>query len=126
MTTMRPLDVYAALFPKDSVSEEFKLLLIYAVWKAIKDSPGITKNKLEWEMEQQFSFTPQQVNTALTALSGSKMFYCVSKFKVPQSITKQIDREIVHLRPRKGQEKAILDMERSLLRLNPNLPSMVA
>lgn len=110
-------ELFPALF-RDYRNEDFRSLLLFVVWTTIKENPGITENKLKWTLTQNYAFSDADINLALSSLVNSQMFNSVSRF---EHTHRQSGRTIVHLRPKKSRLPEMHNVEKLLIKTNPNL-----
>lgn len=83
-------------------TEHFRRLLMYVVYKTIANDPGITLSKLQWMLSEDFAFSENDVETAVSAISNKRIFNAVSKYHLKRS-----GRTIIHLRLRKNCQELI-------------------
>jgi hypothetical protein len=115
-------ELFPALFPVYK-NEDFRSLLLFVVWTTIKENPGITENKLKWTLTQNYAFSEEDINLALSSLVNSQMFDSVSRF---EHTHRQSGRTVVHLRPKKSRLLEMQKIEKLLIKTNPNLTYLKA
>tara|TARA_Y100001973_G_C5145370_1_gene305129 strand:- start:616 stop:1032 length:417 start_codon:yes stop_codon:yes gene_type:complete len=98
--------LYFNMFPSEN-TEKFRRFLLYVVYTTIKENSGITTNKLQWRLDNEFSLKPEDVEIAVNALANRRIFGAVSKYHLRNRPQQESNRQIIHLRLRKNKQDVI-------------------
>lgn len=116
--------LYFSMFPSEN-TEKFRRFLLYVVFNTIRENDGITLNRLQWKLHNEFTFEASDVEIAVNALSNQRIFNAVSKFHLPQRRGTESARRIVHLRLRKTEQELVESWVASVLADCPEYSQMV-
>lgn len=105
--------LYFSMFPTES-TEKFRRFLLYVVLVTVREDDGITSNKIQWKLNNEFAFEASDVEIAVNALSNPRIFNAISKFHLKRK-RGDTGRQIIHLRLRKENQDLIEAWEASVL-----------
>lgn len=114
--------LYFSMFPTES-TEKFRRFLLYVVLVTVREDDGITSNKIQWKLNNEFAFEASDVEIAVNALSNPRIFNAISKFHLKRKQGAEA-RQIIHLRLRKENQELIEAWEKSILSDNPEYAEM--
>lgn len=114
--------LYFNMFPAER-PEKFRRFLLYVVYNAVQENDGITLNKLQWKLNNDFGFDAADIEIAINALSNKRIFDAISKFHLRRQQGSN-GRQIVHLRLRKENPSLIDSWMADAIANNPEYAEM--
>jgi len=99
-----PEQLYFSMFPVDS-TPKFRRFLLYVVYTTIKENSGITTNKIQWKLDNDYALKVADIEIAINALSNPRIFNAVSKFHLKQKAGEE--KQVIHLRLRRNRQELI-------------------
>jgi len=96
--------LYFSMFPSES-TEKFRRFLLYVVYTTIKENSGITTNKIQWRLDNEYALKEADIGIAINALSNPVIFNAISKFHLKRKEGE--DKQVIHLRLRRSRQGLI-------------------
>jgi hypothetical protein len=97
--------LYFSMFPSEN-ADKFRRFLLYVVYFTVCENNGITLNKIQWKLDNDFALKNADVEIAVNALSNPRIFNAISKFHLKR-VDNDACKQVVHLRQRKRNKDLI-------------------
>ena len=115
--------LYFSMFPSEN-AEKFRRFLLYVVYSTVCANEGITLNKIQWKLDNDFALKNADVEIAVNALSNPRIFNAISKFHLKRVDNDMNGRQVIHLRQRKRNKDLIGAWQNRVLKDFPEYAKM--